>query len=198
MIDHKDSWKNRSVFEEQLSLNKKELRTYPNHWNSFVKCIKHLNRKVNLLDVGCGTGVYKKICQDNFGESVSYTGIDYSEDAIQIANSEWDGGFICMDVFDLNPEFLQKYDALHLGALLDVLQNAEDAMNFILSFDTKNVIIGRVLFSFGPSEAETYKAYDKITTYRFKHNKKTFHDIIEMNNYKVILNDGETFLLEKT
>ncbi len=199
MVDHKDSWKNEEVFLEQLKLNKDQLSNYPAHWTSFLKCIEHIKKRpIKLLDIGCGCGVYKKICDLNFHDSVKYMGIDYSEQAISIAKQEWGNeSFKCIDLFNITSEFISSYDVLHLGALLDVMEDGEQAMKFILSFNIPHVILGRVDVHTGQSSSSTYMAYDKIITYKFKHNANSFMQIIDEMNYKIALRDSDTFLLER-
>ena len=76
-----DSWKNKKVFEKQLELNKFEFNNlYPQHWFDFLNTIKSLNIS-NILDVGCGSGVYYKLCQKEI-PNINYFGVDYSIDAI--------------------------------------------------------------------------------------------------------------------
>jgi 2-polyprenyl-3-methyl-5-hydroxy-6-metoxy-1,4-benzoquinol methylase len=198
-MEHINSWKSKEVFEKQLELNKKELDKYPPHWYSFIKLINTLDIKDNfkLLDIGCGVGVYSELCNRHL-KNISYTGIDYSEEAILIAKNNWNNGsnFIVKDINDIDYNFLSKYDLIHMGALLDVLPNADDVLDFLLKFSIKYILISRIDIS-DIKNCYTYKAYDEITTYKYIHSKDNLLKTIYNNKYKILSMDGNNLLLEK-
>jgi 2-polyprenyl-3-methyl-5-hydroxy-6-metoxy-1,4-benzoquinol methylase len=197
--EHINSWKSKEVFEKQLHLNKKELDNYPPHWYSFLKLINTLDIKENfkLLDIGCGVGVYSELCHRHI-KNICYTGIDYSEEAILIAKNNWNNGstFIIKDINDIDYNFLSKYDLIHMGALLDVLPNADDVLDLILKFSIKNILISRIDID-DNKNCYTYTAYDEILTYKYVHSKDNLLKIIYNNNYKILSVDGNNLLLEK-
>ena len=199
-MEYINNWKNKNVFIKQLDLNKKELSgNYPPHWYSFINLINVLSNveNINLIDIGCGVGVYSEICNRHF-ENVSYTGMDYSEEAISIAKINWnnDSIFITKDINDIDHGFISNYNLIHMGALLDILPNAEQILDFILGFSIKYILISRVEVS-DVMNCYTYTAYDEITTYKYIHNKDNFLKTIYDNNYKIISVDGNNLLLEK-
>jgi trans-aconitate methyltransferase len=179
-----DAWKNKNVFQKQLELNMNEFSSYPPHWNASVQLIEHFN-PINILDVGCGCGSFYKVCQDNL-PNVSYTGIDYSEDAVELAKETWDpSSFFIKDVLDLTAEDIEPYDLLYMGALLDVIPNADDVLEHILSLKPKSVIISRMKLTNDDSYFDTYVAYDEITTCAFHHNVEKFMDMCTKNSYTI-------------
>lgn len=192
-----DSWKNKSVFLKQLELNKKELNNnYPSHWYSFINIINSLNENINLLDIGCGVGSYYEICRKHC-PNVVYNGIDYSEDAIDIAKKEWNyDNFFIKDVTEIDKDYLKDYNMIHMGALLDVLPNADDILNSILGFGVKYVFISRMEITIDESNYSTYKAYDEITTYRYLHNKDKVLGLIQDNNYHVFKAEHNNILIK--
>lgn len=197
--DYKNSWQNKVVFEKQLQLNKKELSNYPTHWVDFIDITKYILKQntVNMLDIGCGCGTYYKLCKDNF-DNVNYTGLDYSQEAVDIAKTEWKtNNFICKNMFDLDSEFLKPYNTIHMGAVLDILSDGDHGLDFILNFKMPFVIIGRIEFSNQTSNVSTYTAYDEIITYKFKHGIDTFNKLITKNNYNLKMIKNSTILLEK-
>jgi trans-aconitate methyltransferase len=197
-MEHKDSWKNINVFKKQLSLNKEEFLNYPQHWNAFINLVNIISKaeeQINLLDIGCGCGSYYKICLDNL-PNVTYFGIDYSREAISLAKDEWKLPlFETMDLFEITSEFINQFNVVHMGALLDVLPNGNEALEFILNKRVPYVLIGRIDLTQDKSGSYTYKAYDEITTYKYLHNVEEFKHIIEKYNYNIIAISGNSILI---
>ena len=192
-----DTWKNKTVFLKQLDLNKKELDgNYPPHWISFIDIVNSMNTNINLLDIGCGVGSYYELCRRHC-KNVNYMGMDYSADAVEIARNQWEcDQFIVLDVNDLTQNFLSNYNMIHMGALLDILPNADDTLKFILGFGVEYIFISRIEVS-TQTECSTYTAYDEITTYKYKHCRDTLLNIISDNGYTVFKSSGSNILLKK-
>jgi len=195
-MEYTNSWKNLNVFKKQLNLNLKQLlnqNTYPPHWIAFIYFIKQINPKT-ILDIGCGCGSYYELCKTEF-KNIIYTGTDYSKDAIDIAIKKWNyTKFIEQDYTSLTKEFILDFDVIHLGALLDVLPNGDEALEFILSLNAKNIIIGRIMLVNEPSHYQTYIAYDEITTYSYRHNINNFYYLCNKYNYTVEIFDNNVYL----
>jgi len=193
-----NSWKNNNVFKKQLELNIKELSNeqyYPSHWKAFLVLLKQNNPK-SMLDIGCGCGAYYALCNKELN-GLLYIGIDYSNEAIDLAKKNWSyDGFIVKNYLDLNKEFIDDFDLVHLGALLDILPNGDEALEFILSLEPKNVLIGRMKLTNEPSFYETYNAYNEITTYAYYHNKENFILLCKKYGYE-ISNIENNFYLKK-
>lgn len=197
MMEYIDSWKSKSVFEKQLELNKKELAgSYPPHWNSFLKMMGLFEKETNLLDIGCGVGSYSELCRRHL-HNIRYTGVDYSDDAISIAKENWPfSNFIRKNVNEIDHDFISKYDIVHMGALLDVLPNAEEVLDRILKFSVDYVILSRVDIS-DEEICYTYQAYDEITTYKFIHSESNISETIRKNNYQILNIESNNLLLKK-
>ena len=195
---HVNNWKNRIVFEKQLRLNKKQLAgTYPPHWISFIRLIKRINKNLRVLDVGCGVGVYSELCRKHL-TSVSYTGIDYSDDAITLAKSAWSTNdiFITKDFNDIDANFISNYNLIHLGALLDVLPYANTALDKILKLAVEFVLISRIDID-STESLTSYVAYEEIITYKDIHSMPVLLNTIHQNNYQIWQIDGNNILLTK-
>ena len=183
-MNYIDSWKNKKVFEKQLELNKFEFsNSYPQHWIDFINELKNLNVK-SILDIGCGSGIYYKICQKEL-PTVNYYGIDYSIDAIDIAKREYsENSFNVMSIDELTETFINEFDLVHMGAVLDVLPNGDEVLENILKLKPKKLFIGRIKFTNEQSNYTEYMAYNEIMTYEYKHNLLNFINIIKKYNYK--------------
>lgn len=194
-----DSWKNKKVFEKQLELNLRELNnksTYPAHWNSFIEFISQI-KPSSILDVGCGCGSLCELCRIEF-PNIKYTGMDYSDAAIDIANKQWASGtFYVNNYLSLTKEYVLDYDLIYMGAVLDILPNGDEGLEFILSLDIKKLLIGRVKLTNNNTSFYTiYKAYDEIQTCAYYHNEDNFLKTCDRYNYK-IKNINNNFYLEK-
>lgn len=192
-----DSWKNENVAKKQLNLNLKEISSknqYPKHWLSFIELTKRIN-PLTILDVGCGCGAFYELCKMNFPLMV-YTGVDYSESMIELAKKTWNHkNFFVKSYTELTEFYLKQFDLIHMGAMLDVLPNGDEALDFILSLKPKNVILGRVKLTDKPSYSEVYTAYDEIQTYAYYHNINSFLNICKKHSY-IISNIEDNFHLK--
>lgn len=195
-MDNIDSWKNQNVFKKQLELNLLELsNNYPQHWLDFIKFI-NTEKPKSILDIGCGCGSYYKLCNIEFPD-IKYTGIDYSDDAIKLAKEKWIyNEFYVKDINDLTKEYINEFDLIHLGALLDVLPNSDEVLEHILTLSPKKIIIGRMELTNKPSYYDTYMAYNEITTYKYFHNKDNIIYLCDKYDY-FIENINNNFLLKK-
>jgi trans-aconitate methyltransferase len=202
-MEHVNSWKNKEVFVDQLALNESELNNYPDHWKHFLnatlKCVSI--RKSTLLDIGCGAGTYKTICESHL-PNVTYTGMDYSQEAIEIAKTRWGGvNWRVGDYQSLTEQDGAQYDILHAGAMLDVLPKGDEALSFLLSLGFKNIILGRVKLTEDDSNCSVYEVYNKIQTYAYSHNIPNLLRMFKEAQYACTLIQGEqnscTILLQK-
>ena len=184
-ISYINSWKNKEVFKDQLALNEKELNNYPEHWNLFLNILSSLTEKktYKILDLGCGVGTYKELCKRHL-PNLSYVGMDYSAEAIEIAKKKWGGkNWIIGDYKTLTIQDSKKYDILHAGAMLDVLPNGDEALSFLLGLGFENIVLGRVKLTENDSDYTEYKVYNKIYTYAYSHNIHSFTQICKDAQY---------------
>ena len=195
----KNAWKNKNVFVKQLQYNQQELSeikegqfNYPAHWYLFLSMMHHFNPR-SILDIGCGVGAYYKLCERHL-PNTEYAGVDYSEDAIEIANHTWSqGSFAVKDLWELTEEDVNSYDVIFVGALLDVMPDADAALDFLLGLHAKNVFISRIRLTDEPSHYKTYTAYEEIETCDYHHNNKNFERLVENGGYTVEAAAGDDY-----
>lgn len=187
MTDLNTSWKNSNIFYKQLHLNLQELScpsNYPQHWRDFLLIMQDVAGD-SIVDIGCGCGAYSQLIEKYF-RFVSYTGIDYAEEAISLAKKTWPShNFFVKDLWTLDENFISSYDIVHTSALFDVMSNGDDALNFLLSLNPKLFIISRIDFTDSNSYYDTYQAYDELTTCKYYHNKNTFLRTCNKHNYSI-------------
>ena len=181
MHEHINSWKDcTESFEQQLQYNLFELNgNYPPHWNSFLFCIDK-NKPKRVVDIGCGVGVYGKLCLD---KGTEYIGYDYSESAIGIAKREWKLDVYCSDYKDIGSNDIKDGDLIVANALCDVLPNSHDCLLHLLSLDAERILIQRIEYSSSKEYFSKYNAYS-LTTYKFFHDKEKTYNAIASAGYK--------------
>lgn len=180
-----NNWKNKKVFEKQFKLNSHEFyNSYPSHWVEFISTIKSLDIST-ILDIGCGSGVYYKLCEKELPH-IKYFGIDYSAEAIEIARAEYSKlNFDVKSIDELTKEYVNKFDLIHLGAVLDILPNGDEIINQILKLKPKKIFIGRIKFTDSPSHYIEYMAYNEIMTYEYRHNLSNFINLSKKHKYTI-------------
>jgi predicted TPR repeat methyltransferase len=195
------TWKdNKILFIKQLELNISQLLSdnHPQHWKDLILLLKSNYNSINtFLDIGCGCGAYYKLLYNYFPQ-IKYYGFDFSEDAINIARSHWlYDNFYVKDLWALTKEDLSKFDVCHLGGILDVMTNADDALSFILGLESKALIISRINFTTNTSYYEEYLAYDTVPCPRYHHNLNNFNYLCEKYNYTIQSFNTNLFLRKK-
>jgi trans-aconitate methyltransferase len=191
-----DNWKYSNVFKKQLDYNLMELEgTYPPHWYSFISLI-NINNPQSMLDVGCGCGSFYELCKREL-PNIKYYGVDYSENAIKLAKETWDeNSFSVKDCLKLTKEDILEYDLIHMGALLDVLPNGDDVLEYIFNLQPKNILITRMKLTDKESYYNTYTVYDEIISCEYYHNRDNFIKMCKKYGYS-ISNIENNFYLKK-
>lgn len=200
-----DNWKNcSSLFDKQLILNYKEFHSsYPFHWLQYQELMKKIYFPgIKLLDVGCGCGFFYMLNKKHFSE-LSYTGIDYSPAAIDLAKSHWEiNSFYCKNVFELEQSFTKDFDVIFLSALTVVTPNGDDIIRKIVSLKSKYIIFLKLKCTDkDESYFETEMPYGLVKSYVFYHNYNNLKNIFHENDYSFLrtenVSDYYSFLLTK-
>ena len=82
-------------------------------WANFIKSKENIK---NILEIGCGTGVYPIKFKELFHKK-EYTGIDISESAIEHCKSNSNFDFQCGDYLQMN--IPKKFDLVFSNAVID-------------------------------------------------------------------------------
>jgi len=196
----KDSWKNKEVFLKQLEGNLKELNQpqgYPQHWNILLFLLEdsRTGDVDSILEVGCGVGAISKLLKRHLPQ-ISYHGLDYSEDAIEIAKENWGEPerFFVKDFWDLQKDDFVGYDLVLESAMIDVMPNGDEAVDFLLKLQPKRVYFQRLKLVEDESYYTVGSAYDTIQTCQYHHNLESFESMLSENGYAWIkINLGHEF-----
>jgi trans-aconitate methyltransferase len=193
--DHIDTWKNSSnAFEQQLQLNLSELNNYPQHWVNFIDFINEIKHKIDrIVDIGCGAGIYYKICQNHF-PNLDYIGYDYAPAAVSLASKQWNcSKFINKDYKEITQNDLHPKDMIVDNALSNIMPDGDVCINTLLSLKCPYIILQRCQVSDDASYNIIYDAYD-IKTYKFVHNKKNLFKMLDNHGYDILRTIDNTSL----
>ena len=104
----------KSYFDRQLSLNKKELSLSarrPPHWDHLIDdvCFIESNEEIDTIrDIGCGSGALYQVVNDGLNGG-NYYGYDKSEYAIKLAKENYsENNFFVFDLDDLDENFIKN------------------------------------------------------------------------------------------
>ena len=172
--DHAESWKAERVAEQMLDLVRSELREpeAAPPFRAFFAAVDYALRELplpdpaRLLDFGCGVGHYSELLERRYPGRFDYTGCDYSEAMIEAARKEWSGRrFVVDDVFASTLD-LGEYDVIVAGALVDITQDYERALDVLLGSAAPWVLLHRQQVSDDPSRVAVVPGYTGQRTYR--------------------------------
>lgn len=119
-------------------------------WNAdymefLVQKVWKIEKKVDVLDFGCGTGYLAGLIMPFLPEGSTYTGIDISEVMIReakrlYADAKYPVQFICKNAYEYQKK--EKYDMVICQAFLRELSNPKKALkNMIHSLKTEGLIV---------------------------------------------------------
>ena len=183
-----DSWKNESVFIQQLKLNMNQFQNgWPTHWSHFIEQVNLLNTKIDrIIDVGCGCGSYALLTKNEL-KNVEYVGYDYSCEAIKVAKECFGeiGKFEQKSYQEMTKEDIEDGDLIVINGLIDILPDGNKCLEHILCLDPKIVSIQRIPITYEKNYYEIYDTPYGINTYKFYYNKRELVETIKSNGYTV-------------
>lgn len=191
-----DAWKDSTLPQKQLDLNRKELRgQYPPHWRSLLNCLKQISLEgLVFYDVGCGVGATYQLLQQE-GIKCRYIGFDFSEAMIETARSAWNhDGFLVDDYRTTTREFPDC--VLYCNGLLDIMPDGVRELKTLLSFGAPYLILNRINLAQN-KKLRVYTAYDTIECYEYTFDVNEFIRTIQVLGYEITYHDGNCFLLRK-
>jgi SAM-dependent methyltransferase len=192
--DLAESWKATDLPAQMLDLARQQLRepeTVP-PFRAFLEAIDWaltelaLAQPTRCLDFGCGVGHYSELLERRFPGRFEYTGFDYSEAMIEAAQNEWAGRrFVVADLFagDLD---LGAYDLVFAGALVDVVEDYEMALDVLLGSGGRFVLLHRQQITEGPSRVEIVPGYAGQRTYRTSLNRADLESIAARHGRRIL------------
>lgn len=110
-----------------------------------IKKVWKIERKIDILDFGCGNGYLAGIMMPFLPSGSTYTGIDISDAMIEDAkriyqNSEYPVKFLCKNGYDYQET--AAYDMVICQAFLRELSNPQKALNkMVASLKTQGLIV---------------------------------------------------------
>lgn len=169
-----DGWKDAHAATQMLELARVELEKptpVPPH-RSFLEAIDYaltelgLPEPARVLDFGCGVGHYSELLERHYPGRFLYTGCDFSEAMVETARAEWPGrAFVVNDLF-ANTLDLGSFDLVLAGALVNVTNDHERALEVLLSSSAPLVLLHRVQLTQARSHVEVVPGYAGRPVYR--------------------------------
>ena len=118
------------------------------------------------------------------------------EAMIQTARGAWPGAEFHVDDF-MNTKLTFKGQIVYCNGLLDILYDGIGALNTILKFGAKYVILNRLNFS-DKQNVETYVAYDTIPCIRYTFCRSEFEAAVRDNKYRILSDASSCLVLKKS
>lgn len=106
-----------------------------------------------VLDVGCGTGHFLSELH-KLHPSLKLYGSDFSEESVKISkNALPNAEFFILDVYNITPDFNEKYDLVICSEVLEHLLQPEEALKNIFSLLSEN---GKLVLAVPNGRIDTY------------------------------------------
>jgi SAM-dependent methyltransferase len=172
--DHSGSWKDEDIAHQMSALAEQQLQSPDSipPFRAFIELMTGLvdgfplREPASFLDFGCGVGHYGVLLDRYFPNRFVYTGCDYAAEMVEVARDRHPGKtFVVNDLFD-NKLDLDSFDVICAGALVDVLNEYERALDLLLGSGTPYVVLHRQRMTDDASRVEEAPGYRGQTTYR--------------------------------
>ena len=121
--------------------------------------IKYVDSESIVLDYGCGLGNFLEVLSSK--KLIPY-GVEFDNEAAKFAANKADCKVCTVDEF-MSDSFKQKFDAIHLGDVLEHLPNPIESIDTILN----RLKPGGVFFVEGPLETNPSPVYWAIVVFGF-------------------------------
>lgn len=189
-IDKTTCWYNESNCKVALGYASKlglDNVAYPYVLNGLVSLAIENDKKLNVLDIGCGSAALQTmdIIKNNF----EYCGVDMPLTIDNISNVMYpNANYIKCDIVEeTDLGFIGFYDLVIMNAVIDVMQHPIEVLAKILSFAKKDVIIHRQRITYKNTFVEKHPSYGG----------ETFCSIINEDDFRAVVWDNSFEIVKK-
>lgn len=188
-----DSWKSCGMPEEQLKGVVKELEALhrgnpPTVYTSAAEALKVIpgSNKLTLLEAGCASGYYSEVISILVGERFEYTGGDYSEAMVSLAQNRYPKGkFLKLDIRCIElPD--KSYDVVFSGAVLIHVKEWKMAIRELARTSRTYLILHRTPVSNSESRRREKKIFCGVPVFYNTFNKDELMKFISECGFRKI------------
>lgn len=196
MTFQKADWNTLEIAKENYELNKsyfeteqyKILPAYYKLKEAVEFIMLQENKKLSLLDIGCGSGWHAEyLKREGMFSSISYTGLDTSEHMKYFAQIVYpEGNFIVSNI--VQEQLSLSFDIVMESAVLELVEYWKDMIKNMIGYSNKYLILHRMFYC----DNKTFT--QQVTTYN---NIPDIRTIIGLKDLEEILNQFDFILIRK-
>lgn len=156
----------------------------------FDRNFRNVIRNSELIgEIGCGNGLIISHIDRLYQKAVD--GFELNLSALEICPTV-PGNLYIYDIFDRNPELVEKYDLL---MLIDVIEHIEDEKPFLLAV-REHLKPGSFLMIGVPMRQELYSAYDIAAGHYRRYSTKSLKSLVQSCGFEVkqIIHWGQVYI----
>lgn len=193
----KADWNDLEIARANYELNKsyfetEQYKTLPAYYKlkeAIEFIILQENKKLDLLDIGCGSGWHAEyLKREGLFSSISYTGLDASEHMKYFAQIVYpEGNFIVSNI--VQEQLSLSFDIVMESAVLELVEDWKDMVKNMIGYSNKYLILHRMFYCDDETFTQQTVTYNDIPDIRTIIGLKDLEEILNQFNFILIRSD---------